>query len=613
MVFSVLGVMCAGPDYSDAASQPPSPSAVADDHRPPAPEAALELYRVVDAWVRAGAVPSAPVSTAFPNPAAVTLRLDGRLIGRGIGTAGDGSSLWAASHSAIAEAARRLPVRNDALADHARSEAFARMTISLELAGAPVTFSPLTYDQVNGAIDTGLEGVGARFGDSFAAVFPASMLVNNEPPGLALAAAISQASGDATLAIPKAAEGQPGALARSRNAVFYRFPVTHLAQVAPGEPPTFLFRGGRIADDSTITEQGLLEFAGNLARRLRRMAPGPGDDAAPLEGVYWPFADKSDPPASTPLELALASIALQEYSLTLQSRGGMDIIDPAMEAQAAALRLLQRLHAMGDAAFTDLGAAGAVRYAAPLVLRRVYAEIDLSGLITGSDAALARAYSPEAGFSPGCTDRERGLVVFALVATSAPGSPERERAVGALRALYRETRPGMLVTHMPWLGRAELIAAGPSDPIPAGAALRELRDLVHSHQVTHADAGADDPDLVGGVVFTAGRAFPPTWNTARPFSFLATMLADARLTPAPERAEHLTHVLSSLRFLRQLAVDDAASYAAPNPDRARWGVRMSPWDQRQPPEATALSLITTCQTLGALQRFRVQPANQPHE
>jgi hypothetical protein len=109
---------------------------------------------------------------------------------------------------------------------------------------------------------------------------------------------------------------------------------------------------------------------------------------------------------------------------------------------------------------------------------------------------------------------------------------------------------------------------------------------------------------VAGIVFTASRNPLPTWHSARPIAFMATMLGDDRLTGGDEFARELNQLLGSLRFLRQLSAGEAEGHMYRSPRRAMWGVRASVWDQRMPPEATALTLLTVCETVRSLQAVR---------
>ncbi len=94
----------------------------------------------------------------------------------------------------------------------------------------------------------------------------------------------------------------------------------------------------------------------------------------------------------------------------------------------------------------------------------------------------------------------------------------------------------------------------------------------------------------------------PTWQSARPLAFVATMLGDPRLTDSGEVVKEQARLLPSLRFLKQLDADGAAGQMFLTPDRARGGIRAAVWDQRQPADATSLTLLTVCEALRALDR-----------
>jgi hypothetical protein len=178
---------------------------------------------------------------------------------------------------------------------------------------------------------------------------------------------------------------------------------------------------------------------------------------------------------------------------------------------------------------------------------------------------------------------------------------DKVQARKALDTIYASTPPGNLVTHMPWLGWAEQYL---SDGQIAGApALRDLREQVYAHVLTPESASAAGPgndDLVGGIVFTTARIPAPTWQTVRPAAFLASALGDQRLTDPGEVLKELSRHLTVLGFLRQLTADGGLAWMCFDPAGAQWGVRAAAWDQRQTPEATAMTLITVCETLRSL-------------
>ncbi len=138
------------------------------------------------------------------------------------------------------------------------------------------------------------------------------------------------------------------------------------------------------------------------------------------------------------------------------------------------------------------------------------------------------------------------------------------------------------------------------DGAPLGAAaLREGRDLIWEHQLSRSDAGAENADLVGGIVFTGTNQPLPSAQSARAAAMAAAMLGDPALTPEGERPRELARLLPTLRFLRQLSAGEAESRLYPNPERASGAVRLALWDQRQPPEATAMTLIAVTETVRA--------------
>jgi hypothetical protein len=208
----------------------------------------------------------------------------------------------------------------------------------------------------------------------------------------------------------------------------------------------------------------------------------------------------------------------------------------------------------------------------------------------------------------------RASVVLGLAAaselakTDAPDQAAAlyEEASRALALIYTSTPPGVLVTHCPWLLTAELLMLSASDgtqlpEILAAPALREVRDQINRHTMTLADVG-DEPDLAGGIVFTQGRASLPTWFGARALAGNAIMLGEPRLTSSEERLKELSHLLEGLRFLRQLTVDEDWMWGVTSPEEVRWGVRISLWDQRQPIDASAMTLLAVVETMESLKR-----------
>ncbi|HYE02161.1 MAG TPA: hypothetical protein VD963_02880 [Phycisphaerales bacterium] len=544
------------------------------------PAAAFAAYRAVERVVRGwddpeslrGELPAVPGCS-------VQLRYGGRLAGRGTamtaGTAAEPSSavIITALRAAMGEVEERLPVPNDLLAEEHRRERSANLAISVEFAGPAVAVRALTYAQAESELAWGLDGVAVSAGERVEAVFPAMMLVTGTPPARAISAAASALLGGG--------EGvsEPRDLASRHGAKVWRMRTTHLAQATPRAEPVFLHRGGRLARLEEMDRAGLREFAGGLAAHLSAHAPRAGA-AAWAGDVYDPVRDALAP-SDPVLSAAVAVLALRGHlALMGDADPESDRIGEAVRAYEQELRRGARARRGDPLALAALGVADVN-------------EADIAGGLEG-------AYSEATGFAETVPEGARGFVALALVARGAPG------AESAVRRVYRETPPGRLVGQMPWLGLAELRLAdrgktpGARAHVAADVALRHMRAHVWDHQVGQIAAGSDHPDLVGGIVFTASPGREPSWHGAKPVAFLAMMVRDDRLTDPGERHGELARLLSSVRFLRQLAADEAACWMYADPELAMGGVRGSAWDQTMRSEATSLTLLAVCETIRSL-------------
>jgi len=579
----------------------------------------MELYQIADKWVRALAVPEHPATDGREGRfvgTALVLRLDGQIVGRGTSCGDDGQTMARAARAAITEATSRLPDTNDALAAGQHLSLAPRLRISLEFSGTLVPITPATFTELDVEIPCGLVGLAARIGSTTAAVFPASMLTTGTLPSDALAAAISSATGDPTAAIKLNAKAQPPQIAADRNATFYRFSTTHLAQLAPDAQPIFLFRGGKLISTREITTARLRAFADHLADYLMRWSESRRVDSGWPQSTYHPTRGIHDPTVASLAEYAVAAYAMHRY-LAIKARfqtGGdsdwkwtREVTPDIARPRFGPERLSQQ--PLGNATPGPVfGSLRALVAMSPMESRPANSAQTLAALAP-LESDLAAAFSAETGgeWSKDIPENGRAFVAFVLTrrATLFPDASDaitrRGTAEAAVRSVYRDAKPTNLVMHMPYLGWAELLLAGDTAAqIPAGAALRDMREIVWQHQLTAADAGADGPDLVGGIVFTGSSNRFPTAQSLRPLAFLATMVGDARLTDPPEVMREISHQLEALRFIRQLSLDEFAARDAVDPPTALWGIRAGLWDNRQAPEATALALLTVCETLRSL-------------
>lgn len=583
--------------------------AISADAPLPSPAEAMATFHQIESWIRAWSVAEQGGDLPAVSAASITLRLNGSLVGRGTAMTasptGDPRVIQEAVQQALDEATVRMPVERDALFEEALRRMAPSITISVELAGELVPFSPEEYADATMAVAPGLEGVAVRVGERIDGMFPGTMLTNGTEAGSALAATVSRLTGDPGLGLKR-----PSELTDEIGAVFYRFRTLHLAHPRTATPPIFLHRGGRTIERAELTSAGLREWADGMADHLISRARF-GPEIIRASGTFNPITGASEPVFAGPGEQALIAFSLVQYS----QMPGVETLR-AREARYIAEMLLQTLASADEGERDPLTSPAAV----------ATSWVALSRLqITAADAdGEARTGRPQlAEFQARINSRldewerdfaqipmaQRSIAAFAL-ASRAAESPERLPAVqSAIRTLYRETPPGMLVSHMPWLGWAEVTLAsietdGQRPDIPAAIALREMREQVWKHQLSPADLPFESLDLAGGIIFTATRNPLPTWHSARPLAFVATMIGDERLTSGDEFPTELGRTLASLRFLRQLSAGEAEGHMYRSPANARWGVRASVWDQRMAPEATALTLLTVCEVVRSLQEVQ---------
>lgn len=595
------------------ATTPPPSQAATPDITPPMPDDAMKAYAVVDAALRSWKVPDADAKDPVTVGACcVTLRFRGKVLGRGEAVVGS-SCIALATREAMIQAQGGIAALRDELAFTSMAEAAGVVTIGVEFAGALIPVDFQTFGEMDRALSPGLDGVAIRIGDKLEATFPSVILQRTIAPSLASAAAAARLTGDPSLGLPEASESQPAKVREGRKATYYRFRVRHLVQSEPGVPPVFLHRGGKFFDQSRLDVRELRRWADGLARNLvaRRWT---GQGAIGMSGTDWPALGKTDPAIAGPGEQSLAILALCDY---LAVRAGVGRLELAPRAErdpfgATALFLADELLTVEDteaAPWSDPISAASTIVALHAVQRVVQPKfLPKAELLAKLDEPILAAFSAETGWSTAVPEPARGLIAWAMLIRAGDDPSKKAIAGKAIASIYLGVTPGRIIGQMPWLGFAELDRAGAAGDIAASAAYRDMRDLLAS---ALAKPGEDDHDMAGGVVFTTGALPYPTWHTARPVAFLAAMLGDARLTDPAERPRQTSRLLFSLRFLRQLSADEYVATAFADPKRTMWGVRSALWDQRQPVEATAITLIAVCETLRSLDRIAAAPAPDP--
>jgi hypothetical protein len=514
---------------------------------------AIAASAAVEPWVRALAVPDGARSLDVAG-ACVTLRQEGRIVGRGESFGRGPRCLPEAAAAAIADAADELVTVNDAGAQERRVLAAAELAVTVEVAGGLIPLDDGSYTEISAGVAPGLEGVAAMMGTEMEVVFPLEMISSGQQAGSAASRLVAVITGDAMLGLRQPAELLEGAGVR-----FFRFASAAAVSESSGAQPRALVRGGRLitlAESGTLA--GLRAHAGAVAGFLARHTDC---------GVYLPInASVLEPPSSP-------SRALRAYALAKFAASGAAPSDDAAEAARAEL----------DRLSLESSTTPSTR-ALIAVTRRTLGDHDHADILAFAaiDESAAAAH-------------ELAPVAWALAELG-----ERERAAAILSGLRRVDHAGQLVADMPWLGWAELALARGQEEIPSAVALRDLRRIVSGFQLTAADTGPDQLDLVGGVVFTSGRVPLPTWQTARPLAFTASMLADDRLTTEPERLDATLALAGGLRFLRQLTATGADGWMYADPAGAAGGVRAAVWDHSMPIDASSMTLLALIEAIQGL-------------
>lgn len=555
----------------------------------------MQAYRKADGYVRAWRVTEPnDAASRFPG-VAITLRLDGAVVGRGVDLSDVPGTLERAMVQALREADQRLPLPWDATRDASRVKIAETIELSLELAGPLVPFRADTWGDIDLGLSPGIWGVGARFGDKLAGVFPGAMLMSGQSPSDAMHAAISEASGDPLLAT-LGVSGQPGKIAVDHAATYYRFRTAHLAQTKAGEQPVFLHRGGQIVPKSAITTASLNELAASVAAHLRARCDRV-QGGMTITASEWPSAKYSANEPASALDTALAAYALARYSAcsTTDAKAAQESLSLARALLAA--ETVKANDASGDA----------VVEAAMLLLawHEIKGKESEGGtLLPNARRQLARAMDASHVWTADAPQSARGLMLLALIRDARAQGNHPAEFNSAARAIYRDAPGAKVLAHMPWLVLAERELAAGSPTIASASALRDALDQMWTLQVTEDQAGLDDMDMVGGFVFSGTGTPLPTWHSLRAMAFASVAVQDTRLLDGPDRLATVGKLVSAARFARQLALDPPAGHLAARRSTDLWGIRAAVWDFKQPVAASAMGLIALSEMLDGLDSMR---------
>lgn len=589
-------------------------AALAQDSVPGAQDAPPMGQPAFDAFARARAVvlgedrPDAELPPDLPEAwgASVTLRQDGRRF------VADVLAFDRPRAGLVDAAARELPALVGAI-----DQGAARFTV--ELAGRPSMIDGTRgLGDVALSIRPGLDAVAVRTGDASAVVFPDAALAGAMLPSDMVVTALREAMAGR---LPAGIADEPGAWERYADAALkrgeaeaFRAPVTVLAQGDDGLAPSMKHRGGRVVGLQELNPERLRDWARDMAAHLQRRRYD-GLEPYGLRGTLDPLTGRHLSPIDEPFAQALAAHALLRYGSS--SWADEEDAQRATTAGVVLLRQLALVTPVRIGAMEELGdeaplepepwgnpAAAAMTIVALAHLEpaafEAYPELASMRERCASvvRSAVGLSITGSAIFSDDAPVATHGLLALAMVRlgeSDVAQGEDLQAGRAAARAVIARVEPELLVGQMPWV----LMALGPGERMTGGEALVRMRELVWQHQLAGPEVDGDDRDLAGGIVFTRGGPPLPTWQSARAAVAAGAMLNDPRLTAEADRAGEFLRVLRTLRFLRQLTVDESLGHLLEADDLAAGGVRAAAWDQRQPSIATSLTLLAVCDALDA--------------
>ena len=318
---------------------------------PPGLDVALPAWFEVRHWLDDGDFPETgtPASEILIEEASATgviLRLDGRIVGRGLDLISDAGMIRRAAGRAYSQALGDRVIRD--LPDAFRREVGSRLTLELELAGPRSNLVAGSLAAAAARIRPGVDGIAITRGDEVAISLP----------GRQLATGTADATASTLLRLIDELGLPPRDLEQLRqlDAIQLQyFQTLRIGQAAPGREPGLRTRSGAVIPRMNIDEALIQTVQDRLADRLRRWRPATDPRAEPGDDSRRPWLGDHDPVGNRhqPLEApwrdrllgirALAALApgeIEETDLILPDEESLDaeIVDLGLLASTEAGR-----------------------------------------------------------------------------------------------------------------------------------------------------------------------------------------------------------------------------------------------------------------------------------
>ena len=533
----------------------------------------------------------------------VILRFRGQIIGVGDAEGLGNRTLHRALSDAVNNArwskrVRELPIQ--------LLESIGRgTTIELELGGEPEPILGETIQDVADNIRPGVDGLAIRRGTSWNYVFPGRMQAFGQAdrPNRALIRLMREVE------LPPR---NPGELKRLEDIGFYRFETLTLTQNGPAGAPFESIRGARriviqSEDDVRTTAQEIANgciasLKGRLASNPDRLVGEVSEEkrlvALGLFGDYDFVQDDFEPLIGSPADQALVAWALARYARNDRSLSNLQ----REELADLANLVLERLGIIDGVETPPLEdpIAPALITLASLDIKKVEKLIGVEYLMppicNESKTKLIEqvAQAETETDATGTTLAFWNLAAHALQ-SDAPNTFERSRLEELDALAWNKHSSQTIVGSLPWLllrdeYGTERIAN------QRWALTVEIVNALIANQIGHEDSlVADTPpveDLLGGFVTSGADRTTATASSLRPALALAIAIRSpaAELDPTLEQAWRLANQ-RSLRFIRQLQVNQEQAPRTAVPKRGLGGIKQAAWSNVTTLGDTAMGLL----------------------
>ncbi|MFI4859704.1 MAG: hypothetical protein ACIAXF_03365 [Phycisphaerales bacterium JB063] len=611
-------------------------------------------FYLVQGWVRAGrvpadeALPSAPLTGVFG--VYVTLREDGRLMGRGValrpdlvdvvdveGPSVDMAQLLAqATRNALREVERaqrrravELSITDEDIFEQSLRNLHGELMIDVQIGHHLVSVTLPAEgpaDAVFGQFVPGFHGLRmtGSLMPSGDLIWPGNALMRNTSPRSQLVQLLDRQGFESEDIVD---------VARPAGPQLERFEVVHFLQAGPAQPPRQLIRGNVVVPRRALDTRGLNGIVERISRHMDSKIEVLNDGTLVMRGPYHPSYDRINPGLARLRQASLACFAIMVQSQSAQQRSVGDRL-----SRVRADRALRVAESLVPIAIPQNGEVQPVS-AALLLLALCESPVEVDeDLRVALGEALMSLHMDGGGFRDTSSEepdarlgRSTEAVITAALsswyATMNEADPAVRRAVwqsmNELVEANRDDAGGVRLADLTWLSvaysRAGRQVAGAMQAADAQEKLAQMQaffadQMEHllDQQVQGVPLMGPD-DVAGGYVThnaILGAAPDPTWESAMPLTVVATVLRDEGIVEPNDIFGPLLSAQLGARFIAQLLITDANAYYLRDVQAASGGVRRSLWDNTLDLDCSSMALIALSELQTSLHTLELRDARE---